>query len=49
MDITITLKSGGNVVLRNAFIAGNGVAGDISDGTTRRFSDDDIVEVREHA
>lgn len=45
MDITITFKSGGNIRLTNAFIAGNGVAGDSSTGVTLRFSDEVIDHV----
>lgn len=42
----LILKSGGSVQLENAFIAGNGIAGDIA-GQTLRFSDCDIETVIE--
>ena len=45
---TLILQSGGSVQLQNAFIMGNGVAGDIA-GECRRFADEDIVQVIESA
>ena len=43
-NITLILTSGGAVVLKNAFIAGNGVAGDVA-GETKWFADSDIEKV----
>ena len=45
---TLILKSGGSVVLNNAFIAGNGVAGEVA-GETKRFADCDIEAIIERA
>jgi hypothetical protein len=47
MTTTLILKSGGSVQIDNAFIAGNGIAGDIA-GTSYRFADCDIEQVIEH-
>lgn len=47
MTATIILKNGAAILLRDPFNMGDGVAGTISDGTTRRFPNDDIAELRE--
>ena len=45
-DYIVTLTSGVPIRLRNAFIAGNGIAGDLADGTTYRLADTEYVDVR---
>lgn len=45
-DYSVMLNDGTPIILRNAFIAGNGIAGELSDGTPYRLSDDEYTDVK---